>query len=137
MAPQHPAEEDEDGNTGTGVGVEIGEEMESEVAHPPVSSELRLKSNQDRDSAREGLTRSRKRSHPMSGEEGSSKLPALGSSHGRVAPLKPKKTLVTLGGRKINPSGDAADAGKAKGDGSSPAKGFVAPPRRSLKTAHK
>ena len=57
LAPQHPAHEDEDSSTGMGAGVEVGEEMESEVAPPQVSSEVRSKSNQDRDSAREGATR--------------------------------------------------------------------------------
>ena len=100
-----------------------------------MASEQRSKNKQDRESAREALTRTRKRSHPPSGEEGSGKLPSLGSSHGKVAPMK-KKKLVALGGREVNPSGDAT-VEKTKGAGASPAKVVVAPLRRALKTIHK
>ena len=103
------------------------------MAWVQAASEQRSKSNQDRESAREGLTRTRKRTHTPSGEEGSGKLPPLSLSSGKIAPMK-KKKLVTLGGREANPSGGAA-VEKAKGAGAGPAK--VAPPRRSLKTVHK
>ena len=84
---------------------------------------------------REGLARTRKRAHTPSGEEGSGKLPSLGFSSGKVAPMKRKK-LVTLGGREANPSEDAAvEKAKGAGAGAGPAK--VAPPRRTLKTVHK
>ena len=111
----------------------MGEELESEVGRVQAASEQRSKNNQDRESAREGLTRTRKRAHTPSGEEDSGKLPPLGLSSGKVAPMK-KKKLVTLGGREANPPGGAA-VEKAKGAGSGPAR--VAPPRRSLKTVHK
>ena len=114
LAPQHPTEEDEDSNTGVGAGVKAGEEMESDVVPPQVVSKLRSKSNQDSDLAREGLTRSRKRYLPLSSGESSGKLPALSPIYGKVAPLKPKKTLTTLGGRRDNPSGGSADASKSK-----------------------
>ena len=133
MAPRHPAEEDEDSNTGARIEVEAGDEMESNVNSPPVTSEIRSKNNQDRDSAREGLVRSRKRSLPPSSGESSSKLPALSPSHGKVAPMKTKKILTTLGGRKVNPAGGAAEAVKPK----TAAANVVAPPRRTLKIVRK
>ena len=77
---------------------------------------------------------------PPSSGESSSKLPALSPSHGKVAPLKPKKTLSTLGGRKVSPSGDIAKASKQKNAESGSAKvvaAAVAPPRRTLWTARK
>ena len=111
----------------------MGEELESEVAWVQAASEQRSKSNQDRESAQEGLTRTRKRDHAPSGEEGGGKLPSLGQSSGKVAPMK-KRKLATLRGREVNPPGGAA-AEKAKGAGSGPAR--VAPPMRSLKTVHK
>jgi hypothetical protein len=83
------------------------------VARVQAASEQRSKNNQDRESAREGLTRTRKRAHTPSGEEGSGKLPPLSLSSGKVAPMK-KKKLVTLGGREANPPGGVA-AEKAKG----------------------
>ena len=114
--------------------------MESEAVPSPITSELRSKSNKDRDSAREGLTLSRKRPLPPSSGENNSKLPALSPSHGKVAPLKPKKTLITLGGRRANPLGDVADASKPKSVETGSAKAAfitVAPRKSALKTAHK
>ena len=102
------------------------------MARVQVVSEQRSKNNQDRGSAWEGLTRTRKRAHTPSGEEDAGELPPLGLSSGKVAPMK-KKRLVALGGREANPAGGAA-AEKAKGVGSGSAR--VAPPRRSLKTVH-
>ena len=123
-----------------GVGVEAGEEMESEVAPPPVNSEIRSKNKQDRSSAREGAARETKRAISPSRGESSSKLPALSSSHGKVAPMKPKKTLSTLGGRKVSASGDVPNASKKKTAESRSAKATaaaVSPPRRTLRTARK
>src|SRR3954470_17890800 len=114
LAPQHPIDEDEDSNTGLGVRVEVGEEMESEVVPPQVTSELRSKSNQDRDAAREGATRGTRCAISLSRGERSSKLPALSPSHGKVAPMKPKKMLSTLGRRKVSASGDVPKTSKQK-----------------------
>ena len=140
MAPQHPIDEDEDSNTGVAIRVEIGEEMESEVAPPPITFESRLKSNQDRDAAREGATRGTKHAMSPSRGESSSKLPVSSSpSHGKVAPMKQRKVLSTLGGRKVGASGDAAKVSKPKTSESGPAKAaaIVAPPRRTMRTARK
>ena len=141
MAPQHPVDEDEDSNTGVAIGVDTGEEMESEVAPPQVTSESRSKSNQDRVAAREGATRGTKRAMSPSRGEGSSKLPVASSlSHGKVAPMKQRKVLSTLGGRKVRASGEAAKVSKPKTSESGPAKAtaaVVAPPRRTMRTAHK
>ena len=120
-----------------GAGVEGDDEVESDAAPLQASSEWRSKKKQDRDSAREGITRSRKRPLPPSSGESSSKLPAMSPSHGKVAPLRPKKFLTTLGGRRANPSeGDANDA-KPRTSVRTRAKASVAPPRRTLKTTHK
>ena len=140
MAPQHPVDEDEDSNTGVAIGVETGEEMESEVAPPPITSESRSKSNQDRVAAREGATRGTKRAMSPSRVESSSKLLIASSlSHGKVAPMKQRKVLSTLGGRKVGASGDAAKVSKPKISESGPAKAatVVAPPRRTMRTARK
>ena len=110
--------------------------MESDAALPPPSSELRSKCNQDRDSAKEEPTRSRKRPPSPSGEGGSRKLPALSSSHGKVAPIR-KKVLTTLSGRKANPSKGDAAASKLPTSPSTRVKPSVAPPRRALKTVQK
>ena len=110
--------------------------MESDVALPPPSSELRSKRNQDRDSAKEEPTQSRKRPPTPSGEEGSRKLPALSSGHGKVAPIR-KKVLTTLSGRKANPSKGDAAASKLPTSPSTRVKPSVAPPRRTLKIVHR
>ena len=120
-----------------GAGVEADDKVESDAALPQPSSELRSKHNQDRDSAREGLVRSRKRPLPPSGGESSSKLAALSPSHGKVAPLRPKKVLTTLGGRRVNPSEGDASATKPRTPVPARAKASVAPPRRTLKTTQK
>ena len=60
LAPNHPVDEDEESNTVAGAGAEGEDEVESDAALPQASSELRSKNNQDRDSAREGLTQSLK-----------------------------------------------------------------------------
>ena len=136
MTPRQPADEDEESNTVLGAGVEGGEEVESDVALPPPTSELRSKRNQDRDSAKEDPTRGRKRPPTPSGEEGSRKLPALSSGHGKVAPIR-KRVLTTLAGRKVNPSKDDASATKLPTSPSTRVKPSIAPPRRTLKTAQK
>ena len=71
--------------------------------------------------------------------EGSGKAVAPSPSHGRVAPMKQRKVLSTLGGRKVNASTDAnKDPKKTSESGSSHAAPVaVAPPRRALKTARK
>ena len=123
-----------------GVGVEAGEEMESKVAPPQVTSEIRSKSNQDHDSAHEGDARGMKCAISPSRGENSSKLPALSLSHGKVAPMKPKKTLSTLRGRKLSASGDVPKASKQKTVETGSAKAtvvVVAPPRRTLRTPRK
>ena len=116
------------------------QEVDSEMPPPQATSEWCSNNNQDRDSAKEGLTRSRKRSLPLSGEEGSGKLPAISPSSGKVAPLRPKKVLSTLGGRRVNPSGGDTNVPKPRmfepGQAKVPAS-TVAPPRRALKTAQK
>src|SRR4051812_4753827 len=104
-----------------GTGVEGEYEVESDVSPLQASSEWRSMNNQDRDSTREGLTRSHKRSLPPSGES-SSKLRALSPIHGKVAPLRPKKILTTLGVRTDNPSGGDADAAKPKSSEPGPTK---------------
>ena len=133
LAPQHPVDEDEDSNTSVVIGFETGEEMESEVAPPPVTSESRSKSNQDRDAAREGATRGTKRAISPSRVESRSKLPALSLSHGKVARMKPKKVLSTLGGRKVSASTDVPKAHKKYSESGSAqaAPSAVAPPRRA------
>src|SRR4051812_42468107 len=97
-----------------GVGVEVGEEMESEVAPSQVTFEICSKSNQDRDLAREGAARGMKRVISPSRGESSSKLPTLSPSHVKVAPMKPKKMLSRLRGRKVSASGDVPKASKHK-----------------------
>ena len=103
---------------------------------PPPSSKLRSKRNQDRDSAKEEPTRSQKRPLTPSGGESSSKLPAMSPGHGKVAPIRPKNVLTTLGGRKANPSDGDVSASKPKTHVPTRVKASVAPPRRALKTAH-
>ena len=135
LAPRQLADEDEEMNTALGTSAEGGEEVESDVAPP--SSELRSKRNQDRDSIREEPARSRKHPPTPSDGEGSSKLPALSTGHGKVAPIRSKKVLTTLAGRKVTPSEGGANAPKPHTSSSTRAKPSVAPPRRTLKTAHK
>ena len=139
MAPQHPVEEDEDSNTGAGFGVEDGDETESQVAPPRATSEQRSKNNQDRDAAREGATQGTKRAISLSKGESSSKAAALTPSHGKVAPMKQKKTLSTLGGRKVSASTDIPKASKktSESGSSKAAPSTVATPRRALRTARK
>ena len=139
FAPQHPDEEDEDNNNDAGLGVEDEEETESDIVLPHPTAEQRSKNNQDRDAAREGATRGTKR--PMSPNQGesSSKAAALSPSHGNIAPMKQRKTLSTLGERKVSTSADASKGSKKSSESgsaqASPA--AVAPPRRALKTARK
>src|SRR3954464_5682064 len=102
LAPQHPVEEDEDSNNDAGLGVEDDEETESDVVPPRPTAEQRSKGNHDREAAREGSTRGTKRPISPSKGEGSGKATALSPSHGKVAPMKQRKTLSTLGGRKVN-----------------------------------
>ena len=139
LAPQHPVEEDEDSNTGAGLGVEDGDETKSQVAPPRATSEQHSKNNHDREAAREGSIRGTKRAISPSKEESSSKAAALSPSHGKVAPMKHKKTLSTLGGRKVSASTNLPKATKKSYESGSAqaAPAAVAPPRRALKTARK
>ena len=107
LLPPNARDEDEESNTVAGgpAGLEDEDEVDSEVPPSPIVQEWHSKNNQDRDSAKEGVTRSRKRSLPPSNEENSSKIPAMSPSSGKVAPWRPKKTLTTLGGRKAGVSG--------------------------------
>ena len=104
LAPQHPVEEDEDRNTGARLGVEDEDETESEMAPPRANSEQRSKSNHYREAAREGSIRGTKGAISPSRGESSGKAAALSPSHGKVAPMKQRKTLSTLGGRKVSAS---------------------------------
>jgi len=139
LAPQQPAEEDEDSNNDAGLGVEDEEETESDIVLPRPTAEQRSKSNQDRDTAREGATRGTKRPISPSQGESSSKAAALSPSHGKIAPMKQRKSLSTLGGRKVGTSADAGQGSKKSSESgsaqASPA--AVAPPRRTLKPARK
>src|SRR4051812_25013548 len=113
-----------------GVEVEVGEEMESEVAPPRAISELRSKNDQYRDAAREGSVRGTKRAISPSKGESSIIVAALSPSHGKVAPMKQNKVLSTLGGRKVSASADPPKASKKTSE-SGPAKAApsaVAPP---------
>jgi hypothetical protein len=109
------------------------------VVLPRPAAEQRSKNNNDRDAAREGTTRGTKRPlSPNPGESGS-KAVALSPSQGKVAPMKQRKSLSTLGGRKVSTSVEA-DKGSKKSpeSGSSQATpAAVAPPRRALRTARK
>src|SRR3954466_12169827 len=105
LAPQHPGEEDEDSNNDPGLGIKDDEESLSDVVLPRPAAEQRSKNNNDRDAAREGETRGTKRPLSPNQGEGSSKAAALSSSHGKIAPMKQRKTLSTLGGRKVSVSG--------------------------------
>ena len=80
-----------------------------------------------------------KRAISPSRGESSSKLPALSPSHGKVDPMNPKKTLSTLGGRKVSASTDATKVQKKTSEpGSAQAAPVaIAPPRRALRTARK
>ena len=133
LAPRHSANEDEESNTTLGTGAEGEEEVESDTALPPPSSEVRSKRNQDRDSAREEPTRSQKRPLTLSGGEGSSKLPALSMGHGKVAPIRSKKVLTTLAGRRVNPSEGDVSASKPRTSAPTRAKPSVAPPPTCFK----
>ena len=136
LIPRQPVDEDEESNTVLGAGAEGGEEAESDASLSHPTSELRSKRNQDRDSAKEDPTRGRKRPLTPSGEEGSRKLSALSTGHGKIAPIR-KKVLTTLAGRKVNPSKDDAGASKPPTSPSTRVKPSVAPPRRTLKIARK
>ena len=139
LAPQHPDEEDEDSNNDAGLGAEDEEETESDIVLPRPTAEQRSKGNQDRDTAREGATRGTKCPISPSQGESSSKAAALSPSHGKIAPMKQRKTLSTLGGRKVSTSADASKGSKKSSESgsaqASPA--AVAPPKRALKTAWK
>ena len=139
LAPQHPDEEDEDSNNDAGLGAEDEEETESDIVLPRPTAEQRSKSNQDRDAAREGATRGTKRPVSPSRVESSSKAAALSPSHGKVAPMKQRKSLSTLGVRKVGTSADAGQGSKKSFESgsaqASPA--AVAPPRRTPRTARK
>jgi len=131
LAPEHPVEEDEDSNNDAVLEVEDGEETESDIILPRPTAEQRSKGNQDRDATREGAARGSKRPLSPSQGEGSSKAAALTPSSGKTAPMKQRKTLSTLGGRKVSASTDVSK-GPAQ---ASPA--VVAPPRKALKIARK
>ena len=136
LIPRQPVDEDEESNTVLEVGTEGGEEAESDAALPHPSSELRSKRNQDRGSAKEDSARGQKRPLTPSGEEGSRKLSALSTGHGKIAPIR-KKVLTTLAGRKVTPSKNDAGASKPPTSPSTRVKPSVAPPRRTLKIARK
>ena len=136
LAPRQPTDEDEESNTALGANAEVGEEAESDAVLPRHTSELRSKRNQDRDSAKEDLTRGRKRSLIPSDEEGSRKFSAVSPGHGKVAPIR-KKVLTTLAGRRVGPSHDDAGGSKPPTSPSTQVKASVAPPRRTLKTVRK
>ena len=139
LAPQHPDEEDEDSNTGAGLGVEDEDEIESKVDLPRATSEQRSKSKHDREAAREGSVRGTKRAISPSRGESSGKAAALSPSHGKVAPMKQRKTLSTLGGRKVSTSTDVPKSHKKSSESGSAqaAPAAVAPPRQALRTARK
>ena len=120
-----------------GAGMEGEDKVDSEVVPPQTTSNWRSKNNQDRDSARDGMTRSQKRPLPPSGGERSSNLPATSPSHGKVAPLRPKKVLTTLGGRRVNPSEGDASAAKPRAPVPTRAKASIAPPWCTLKITQK
>ena len=130
LAPQHPVEEDEDSNNDAILDVEDGEETESDVILPRPTAEQRSKGHQDRDATREGAARGSKRPLSPSQGEGSSKDAALTPSSGKTAPMKQRKTLSTLGGRKVSTSADASKGAKNSSE-SGPAQvspASVAPP---------
>ena len=106
---------------------------------PRPTTEQRSKSNQDRDAAREGANWGTKRPISPSQVESSNKAAALSPSHGKIAPMKQRKSLSTLGGRKVGTSADAGQGSKKSSESgsaqASPA--AVAPPRRTLKPARK
>ena len=119
--------------------VEDEDETESEVAPPRGTSEQRSKSNHDHETAREGSVRGTKRAISPSRGESSGKATTLSPSHGKVAPMKQRKMLSTLGGRKVSASTDVAKAHKKSSESGSAqaAPTAVAPPRRALRTARK
>lgn len=143
LLPPNARDEDEESNTIAGGPAGLEEdEVDSEVPPSPTVQEWCSKSNQDRDSAKEGVTWSRKRSLPPSNEEaGSSKIPAVSPSpggSGKVAPLRPKKTLTTLGGRKAGTSVSDTSPPRSRVASSGQQKTgvvVVAPLRRKLKIA--
>ena len=104
---------------------------------PRTTAEQRSKNNHDREAAREGSVRGTKRPISPSKGESSSKAAALSPSHGKVAPMKQRKTLSTLGGRKVSASTDATKVPKKSSESGSAqaAPVAVAPPRRALKTS--
>ena len=119
LAPQHPDEEDEDSNNDAGLGIEDDDETESDIVLPCTTVEQRSKNNHDREAAREGSVRGTKRPVSPSKGETSSKAVALSPSHGKVAPMKQRKTLSTLGGRKVSTSIDAAKFSKKSSESGS------------------
>src|SRR3954464_10224420 len=139
LAPQHPGEEDEDSNNDPGLGNDDDEETESYVVLPRPATEQRSKNNNDRDAAREGATRGTKCPLSPNPGESSSKAAALSLSQGKVAPMKQRKSLSTIGGRKVSTSVEADKSSKKPPESGSsrvtPA--AVAPPKRALKTARK
>ena len=139
MAPRNPEDEDEDSNNDAGLGIEDDEETESDAVPPHTTAEQRSKNNHDREAAREGSVRGMKRPMSPSKGENSNKAAALSPSHGKVAPMKQRKTLSTLGGRKVSASTDAAKIPKKVSESGSAqaAPVVVAPPRRARKTARK
>jgi len=139
LAPQHPDEQDEDSNNDAGLGIEDDEETESDIVLPRSAAEQRSKNNHDRDAAREGDIWGTKCPISLNKGESSSKASALSPSHGKIAPMKQRKTLSTLGGRKVSTSADAIKGSKKSSEsGSAQASPVaVAPPRRALKTARK
>src|SRR3954469_1654101 len=139
LAPHRPDEEDEDSNNDLGLGLDDDEETESDVVPPRPATEQRSKSNNDRDSAREGASRGTKRPLSPNPGEGSNKAAALGSNQGKVAPMKPRKSLSTLGGRKVGTSAETDKSSKKPPESGSSrvAPAAIAPPKRALKTARK
>src|SRR4051812_40142458 len=139
LAPQHPGEEDEDSNNDPGLGIEDDEETESDVVLPRPAAEQRSKNNNDRDTTHDGATRGTKRPLSPNSGESSSKAAALSPSHGKIAPMKQRKTLSTLGGRKVSASVEASKGSKKSPESGSSqaAPAAVAPPRCALKTAQK
>jgi hypothetical protein len=83
------------------------------VVLPRPAAEQRSKNNNDRDAAREGTTRGTKRPLSPNPGESSSKAAALSPNQGKVAPMKQRKSLSTLGGRKVSTSVEA-DKGSKK-----------------------
>src|SRR3954464_13737782 len=139
LAPQHPGEEDEDSNNDPGLGNDDDEETESDVVLPRPAAEQRSKNNNDRDASRDGATRGTKRPLSPNPGESSSKAAALSPSHGKIAPMKQRKTLSTLGGRKVSASAEAGKGSKKSSESGSSqaAPAAVAPPRQALKAARK